>query len=320
MGRSRGSGGPSGILLVDKTAGGSSARAVAIVRRRMAGPKVGHLGTLDPFATGLLPLCVGEGTKIAPYLNTADKSYEGLIRLGRTTDTDDGTGEVISEGVVPPLEEQDWKALAARFSGEIDQIPPQYSAIKRDGTPMYELARGGGALELEPRRVRIDRLVFEPRGNDQVWIDLDCSKGTYVRSIARDLGAMIGCGGHLESLRRTRFGDFGLQGSVSLEALEADESGENARNALIPLLQALDHLPLVEIDSASATALREGRQHPLFSLRRSAGHDDERIRLGWGGTLVAVARAQKGMWVLDRVFSQTAQAVVKSEPSASISS
>jgi tRNA pseudouridine55 synthase len=308
VGRSRGSGGPSGILLVDKPAGGSSARAVAIVRRRLDGPKVGHLGTLDPFATGLLPLCVGEGTKIAPYLNTADKSYEGLISLGTATKTDDSTGEVCSSGTVPPLEGLDWLDLARQFSGTIEQVPPQFSAIKRDGRPMYDLARSGGSLELEPREVRVDRLVFEPRGEHHVWVDLDCSKGTYVRSLARDLGALIGCGGHLESLRRTIFGDFDLEGSVPLEKFDCDEGGDEARGALIPMLDALAHLPRTEIDSASAVALREGRQHPLFGLQRKAEHDGERLCLAWAGTLVAIAKAESGMWTLDRVFSEAAQA------------
>ncbi|MFT4569880.1 MAG: tRNA pseudouridine55 synthase [Hyphomicrobiaceae bacterium] len=304
MGRRKNAPGPSGIVLVDKADEMTSARVVAIVRRVLGGVKTGHLGTLDPFATGLLPLCLGEGTKLAPYLNTAGKSYQGTIRLGRATDTDDRTGKDISSGVVPDLATIDWPALVERFSGEIDQVPPAYSAIKRDGRPMYELARKGQAVILEERRVTIQRLVLEPREADLVWVDLDCSKGTYVRSLARDLGEAIGCGGHLDSLRRTKFGQFGLEGAITLEEIEAEDGAERLTHAVLSLLDSIEHLRRFDIDAGAAQSLRSGQQHPLFGLERPR-ETGEKVGLAAAGDLVAVAVEKSGAWTLDRVFTNT---------------
>lgn len=295
-------GGPSGILLVDKAEGMSSARVVAVVRRVLDRVKTGHLGTLDPFATGLLPLCLGEGTKAAPYLNTAGKSYQGTIRLGTTTDTDDRTGETLATGTVPDLASIDWSEMAARFLGEIQQVPPAFSAIKRDGRPMYERARRGELVELPPRTVTIERLVFEPRDEDLVWVDLDCSKGTYVRSLARDLGAALGCGGHLDSLRRTAFGPFTLDAAIAFDAIEGEDGAEKTARAVLGPSEALSHLRKFSIDEAGARALRSGQQHPLFGLGRPV-ETGEQIRVTTGDELVAVAVEKSGAWSLDRVFT-----------------
>ncbi len=302
MGRRKSRPGASGILLVDKPEGVTSARVVAIVRRVLGGVKVGHLGTLDPFATGLLPLCLSEGTKAAPYLNTADKSYEGMIRLGSRTDTDDRTGEKIGGGPVPDLAGVDWAALVARFSGDLEQVPPTFSAIKRDGRPNYDRARRGEEVEVEPRAVRIDRLALEPRGEDLVWVDLDCSKGTYVRSLARDLGEALGCGGHLDSLRRTAFGPFTLEGSVTLGDIEGPQGAVRVTEALLPLVRALAHLRRVDVDAAGARSLRGGQQQPLCGLDRPR-EIGERVRVAFGEELVAVAVERSGAWTLDRVFA-----------------
>ncbi len=291
-----------GVLLVAKPAGMTSARVVAAVKRVLGGPKVGHLGTLDPFATGLLPLCAGQGTKAAAYLLVADKSYRGVIRLGITTDTDDCSGDVTEEAQVPALPEVDLVALAKQFTGEIEQVPPAFSAIKRGGVPAYKLARRGEAPELEARRVRIDRLHLGVHDHTRLAVEVECSKGTYVRSLARDIGRTLGCGGALESLSRTKVGRFELSEAVTLEELEGEGGAQAARERMIPVVDALDHMRLVEVDGAAATALRQGRQQALVALGRPA-EPGEAIRVAWGRDLVAVAEENGGMWRLARVFS-----------------
>ncbi len=300
-----GGGNPSGILPLDKPVGITSAAAVARVKKIAGRVKVGHLGTLDPFATGLLPLCLGEGTKAAPYLNAADKAYEGVILLGVTTDTLDMTGTILDRRTVPDLGKIDLAALAARFTGDIDQVPPAFSAIKRQGVPMYELARKGEAPQMEPRPIHVSRLELVPAGADRLRLRLRCSKGTYVRSLARDIGEALGCGGALESLVRTGFGDLDLAGAVPLAELE--EGGvERLRRAIIPLSEALCGLRPVRVDGETAGRLRRGQQQALASAPppRCAG-ETGRV-LGPGGELVAVVREQGGRWRLDRVFAATA--------------
>jgi tRNA pseudouridine55 synthase len=293
--------GPNGLLLVDKPAGISSAAVVARVRRVFGGVKAGHTGTLDPFATGLLPLALGEGTKLAAYLTEADKTYEGVIRLGTTTDTHDRTGTVTGSSPVPAFGDDLLEEVAAEFRGAIAQIPPSYSAIKKGGRPMYELARRGEAPELDPRPVRVDRLDLSRVGEDRVGIVVDCSKGFYVRSLARDIGDRLGCGALLESLRRTRVGSFRLEDALSLDAVEAPGGRGPALDAVLSLDEGLAHLRKVEIAAVDAEALRLGRQGPL--LRIMPGEPGEKIRLAAGKELVAVAASEGRFWVLDRVFA-----------------
>jgi tRNA pseudouridine55 synthase len=290
-----------GILLVDKPSGISSARAVAVAKRALGGPKVGHLGTLDPLASGLLPLCIGQGTKVAPYLNVADKAYRGVIRLGIVTDTLDVTGEIVSTADAPDPAALDLAALGAAFTGPLEQVPPAFSAIKRGGVRMYELARRGEAPVLEPRAVVIHRLVLHALGADRLAIELDCSKGTYVRSLARDLGERIGCGATLEELVRTRFGPFDLEAAVSLADLEHGGVAQG-RSAVLPLDVALAHLRAIDVDLATASRLRDGQQHALEELDRPAGAGEKaRVRAPETG-LVAVVVESGGRWRLDRVF------------------
>jgi tRNA pseudouridine55 synthase len=299
MGRRSNPDAPSGLLLVDKPAGISSAAVVARVRRVFDGAKAGHTGTLDPFATGLLPLCLGEGTKLAAYLTESDKRYEGVIRLGMTTDTLDRTGTVLQTSPVPEIAPEALEAIAASFRGEIEQVPPSFSAIKRGGRPMYELARRGEAPELEPRRVRVDRLELGPAGPDRISVAIDCSKGFYVRSLAHDIGVRIGCGAVLEELRRTKVGQLTLEGAISLEELES-RGAEAAR--LVCLDEALGHMRRIAITPADAESLRLGRQNPLARLE--PGRPGERIRLVEGRELVAVARCDMRLWELERVFAR----------------
>ena len=293
--------GPSGLLLVDKPAGISSAAVVARVRRVLGGVKAGHTGTLDPFATGLLPLCLGEGTKLATYLTEADKTYEGIIRLGVATDTHDRTGVVTATAPVPALDDAALAAIAADLRGDVLQVPPIFSAIKKGGRPMYELARRGEAPELEARRMHVERLELTMAGCDRVAVAIDCSKGFYVRSLARDIGARLGCGAMLEALRRTRVGGLRIQGAITLDALEGTGGAQMAVAAVVSPHDALGHLRRIEIAAGEAEALRLGRQAPLLGI--TPGEPGERIRLAAGKELVAVAACEGRLWVLERVFA-----------------
>ena len=302
MGRRPRSGeGPSGLLLVDKPAGLSSAAVVARVRRVLGGVKAGHTGTLDPFATGLLPLALGEGTKLATYLTASDKAYEGVIALGTCTDTHDRTGAVTATAAVPPLDDARLDEVAADFRGSIAQVPPVHSALKRGGRPMYELARRGEAPELDPRPAMVHRLQLRLIAPDRVAVEVECSKGFYVRSLARDLGEALGCGAMLESLRRTRVGRFGLDDALPLEVLEGQGGEAEADRRLLSLEDALGHLRAVEVSAADAEDLRLGRQGPL--LRIPPGQPGEHIRVTGPAGLVAVAACECRLWNLERVFA-----------------
>lgn len=303
-----------GVLLLDKPVGITSARAVAVVKRRLcepgtgpgsgrkAGPKVGHLGTLDPFASGLLPMCVGEGTKIAPYLNTSDKRYTGIVKLGVVTDTLDATGQVIEERSAPDPETLDLAALATAFTGPIEQIPPAFSAIKKGGVRMYELARRGEAPELEPRVVTIHSLSIVAAGPDTLSLDVQCSKGTYIRSLARDIGERIGCGALLAELRRTRFGVFSIDGAIALDALETDDGRERAVRAMLSPAKALAGLRELAADGPDAARLRSGQQAALAALPPPSAGDRRAKVVTSDGALAAIVCEQAGRWKLERVF------------------
>jgi tRNA pseudouridine55 synthase len=297
---------PAGIVLVDKPQGITSARAVAVIKKVLGGVKVGHLGTLDPFAAGLLPLCVGEGTKAAPYLNTADKSYTGVVRLGVITDTDDRTGEVVATAPAPDTRTLDLSELASAFSGRIAQVPPAFSAIKRDGVPMYKLARKGVRPRLEAREVTIHALSLEAAGKDRLRVEVSCSKGTYIRSLARDLGERLGCGATLEELTRTGFGTFTLDQAVSVERLCGPGGTNVALDALIGLPIALGHLRSLSVDRTSVVRLRAGQQQALGGLAAPAGEGERARVMGPGDDLVAVVSEATGRWRLERVFGPSA--------------
>lgn len=286
-----------GILLIDKPEGLTSAAVVRRVKCQLPrGTKVGHLGTLDPFATGLLPLCLGEGTKIAQFLNTADKRYAGLVALGAATDTGDRTGTVRAEAPVPALDAATLAAVTSRFTGEIRQRPPMYSALKKDGVPLYRLARQGIEIEREERSVRIDRLLLESAGPSQLRLTVDCSKGTYVRVLAEEIGIALGTVAHLRELRRTGFGDFDLAQAVALEAFDP------ARPAgLIPLRAAVAHLPAVTLDAQGVRAVRQGKSGVLSRLAGLAA--SAAALVDPQGELAAVAVQERGHWRYGRVLA-----------------
>jgi len=284
----------SGILLIDKPPAITSAEVVRRVKRRTR-VKVGHLGTLDPFATGLLPLCLGEATKIAQFLNTADKAYEGVIRLGCATDTGDRTGRPTRTAAVPDIDPADLGALARRFTGDGLQTPPMYSALKRGGVPLYRLARQGVEVERSPRPVRIHHLALEAGGPACLRFALSCSKGTYVRVLAEDIGAALGLPAHLEALHRTAFGSFTIGDAIALDAWEIEPVP-----GLVTLRQALAHLPAVPIDQAAAAAVRQGQAWPLAHLPAVSG--DDAMLLDPAGEVVAVAVRKGEGWTYGRVL------------------
>ena len=246
-----------GVLLLDKPAGPSSNQALQQARRLFNAEKAGHTGTLDPFATGLLPVCFGEATKFSADLFDADKRYVATARLGETTDTGDNEGHVVQRRDVAVSDEAIECALAA-FRGDITQIPPMYSALKRDGKPLYAYAREGIALEREARAVRIAHLqLMQRKGNDIVF-DVTCSKGTYIRVLAQDIGEALGCGAHLVALRRVGVGALSIADAVTLEALQALDT--DRRDACLQPPDCLvATLPRVQLSDADTARLLHGQ-------------------------------------------------------------
>jgi tRNA pseudouridine55 synthase len=242
-----------GILLLDKPAGISSNIALQRVRRAFAAAKGGHTGNLDVAATGLLPLCFGEATKVSGFLLDADKVYVADIALGATTTTGDREGEVLCERSAAGIEQADVEGVLTRFLGEIAQVPPMYSALKRDGRPLYEYARAGIELERAARRVRIYSLRLLAYAPGSAHVEVHCSKGTYIRTLAEDIGEALGCGAHLAALRRTRAGPFSLDDAHPLARFQAPLSEPGGLDALLlPVDSALGAFPLVTLESTDA--------------------------------------------------------------------
>ncbi|MDR2093241.1 MAG: tRNA pseudouridine(55) synthase TruB [Azoarcus sp.] len=250
-----------GVLLLDKPAGMTSNAALQTARRLLNARKAGHTGTLDPLASGLLPLTFGEATKFAQMLLDADKVYEAGVRLGIETDSGDADGKVLSTKPVC-VGEADLHRALARFRGEIEQIPPMHSALKRDGKPLYEYARAGIDIARAPRRVKISALDLLAFAGDRFTIHVACSKGTYIRVLATDIGAVLGCGAHLDALRRTHVGTLDLRASVTLEALEATPPAQ--RDALLAPVDTLAmDFPRLDLDPAAARQILQGQPLPL---------------------------------------------------------
>lgn len=264
-----------GVLLLDKSLGLSSNHALQAARRLYNAEKAGHTGTLDPLATGLLPLCFGEATKFSGELLNADKRYVATVQLGVTTDTADAEGAVLERRPVT-VDRSDVKAAMAHFVGEIDQVPPMYSALKRDGKPLYEYARAGIEVERTSRRVSIHELRLLDSDHDLVdgrfVFEVRCSKGTYVRTLAADIGDRLGCGAHLAALRRTGIGALDVAQAHSLATLEGLPA--EARDALLlPPDSLLASLAEARLDAADAARLRHGQ------AVRWAGEEGTRLRV-----------------------------------------
>lgn len=287
-----------GLLIVDKPCGMSSHDVVARARRLLREKRIGHAGTLDPLATGVLVLCVGQATRLSEYLLGEDKAYAGVIRLGQRTTTDDAEGEVIATRPVPSLTEEMLRQLEARFTGTISQTPPQFSAIQKDGQRAYALARQGRPVELAPRQVTVYELRLAlPRSDDlrlmtddfplpvpdapiiqssiihhqssgvgsgdsvvgHLHLFVRCSAGTYIRALARDIGEALGCGGHLVALHRTQAGRFTLADAVTLDQVEAAVREGKAASLLLPMDRAVADWPAVYLSHADAQRLKMGQ-------------------------------------------------------------
>ncbi len=286
--------GPAGFLVVDKPAGWTSHDVVNVARGLLGTRRVGHLGTLDPQATGVLPLAVREATKLMPFLERAGKIYSGTVRLGEATNTYDAEGEVVRRGEGPlPSEEVVRKALN-EFVGDLEQIPPMYSAVKREGVPLYRLAREGIEVEREPRSVRIDRidvLRFDP---PDLELELACTAGTYVRSLAHDLGESLGCGGHLKSLRRCWSEPFELAQARPLEALrEEAENGVDVNQYLVPSVEVLG-FPVAQLSADQIQAIGYGRQIHVSTSQVQANPGERVCVEDPEGQLVAVMEMRPG--------------------------
>ena len=250
-----------GILLLDKPAGGTSNKVLQRVKWLFNARKAGHTGSLDPLATGLLPLCFGEATKVSGFLLDADKNYRVRCRLGQTTNTADAEGEILNERRVPALDQAMVGQALQRFLGEQEQVPPMYSAVKHQGERLYRIARRGEEVERKARRIRILALELIGFGQDELTLDVHCSKGTYVRTLVEDIGEALGCGAHVTALRRTGLGPFTDQPMVTMEQVEAAaEQGLGALDdLLLPPEAGLVGWPSVTLDADSTHFLLLGQ-------------------------------------------------------------
>ena len=246
-----------GVLMLDKPVGLSSNTALQKARRALNAQKAGHTGTLDPFASGLLPLCFGEATKFSADLLHADKEYVASIKFGETTTTADVEGEIIETRPVDFTEEQLHKALES-LTGEIDQIPPMYSALKKDGVRLYELARQGQEIEREPRRVTVYELELLSFNKPEALVRVKCSKGTYVRVLGEDIGKILGCGAHLTALRRTKIADIDISEAVSLQDFEEADIAQRL-DMLDPPDRLLSQLEPIELKEELAVRFLHGQ-------------------------------------------------------------
>ena len=252
-----------GVLLLDKPKGVSSNHALQRVRRLFQAQKAGHTGTLDPMATGLLPICLGEATKFSSYLLEADKVYRTRVELGVMTDTGDAEGAVMEQHAVPSLTVDDVEAVLSRFRGDIDQVPPMYSALKHQGKKLYELAREGKHVERAARRVSVYDARLLSFDGTAFELEVSCSKGTYIRTLAEDIGKALGCGAHISQLRRLKTGPFLADAMWTLEALEALADQAALEAELMPVDVLVDHLPSLTADDTAHSRLAHGQPATL---------------------------------------------------------
>ncbi len=301
MGRKRKGRDISGWLVVDKPAGLTSSAIVNKVRWAFDAKKAGHAGTLDPDATGVLAVALGEATKTVPYITDALKCYSFTVRLGQATNTDDAEGEVIATSDARPTDDEIKAALGA-FVGEIMQVPPKYSAVKIDGQRAYKLARDGEEVEIAARPLWVEELVMTDRPDaDHVTLEMTCGKGGYVRSIARDLGAALGCHGHVRDLRRLWSGPFDAEDGLTLDRIEALARTPELDSHLRPLEDGLADLPELRCTPDGAARLRNG--NPGAVLPGDVEYGDE-AWASFDGQAVAVGRFRSGALHPSRVFVQ----------------
>jgi tRNA pseudouridine55 synthase len=293
-----------GVLVIDKPQGPTSFEVVRRVRTALGLQRAGHTGTLDPMATGILPVCLGEATKLAGLLTEGDKAYDAVVRLGVVTDTQDLTGKVLSTAPVPPLSVEVLEGALGPFRGTFLQTPPMYSAIKVGGKRLYERARAGETVERTPRSVTVHALVLRDFSATECTLSLRCSKGFFVRALADDLGRALGCGGALKSLRRTASGRFGLERAVPLAQLEAlagsgPEGRAQVESRLVSMSDALAELPLFQVDAEDAARVGHGVPLEVPPEQRPG-----RVRVvGPDGALLAVAEVRERRLAYVRVVA-----------------
>jgi tRNA pseudouridine55 synthase len=290
----------SGWMVIDKPAGPTSTAVVNKVRWALGAKKAGHAGTLDPEATGVLAVALGEATKTVPYITDALKAYRFVVRLGQATNTDDAEGEVIATNDLRP-EDSDIKAALGQFVGDIMQVPPKFSAVKIDGQRAYKLARDGEDVQIAARPLWVEELVMVDRLDaDHVELEMTCGKGGYVRSIARDLGAALGCYGHVLRLRRIWSGPFDVQDGISLEEVERLSKQPELDSYLRPLEQGLANLPELKLTPEGAVRLKNGNPGMVLGATLEYGDD---AWASFDGKPIAVGTYKAGELHPSRVFN-----------------
>ena len=291
----------SGVLLLDKPVGISSNHALQAAKRLYRAEKAGHAGTLDPLASGLLPVLLGDATRFSGFLLNAEKGYRADVRLGVKTTTGDAEGEVLERRPVH-AGQAEVEAVLSRFLGPQTQIPPMYSALKRNGQPLYELARRGETVEREPRNIEIFRLELQSREPEKLVLNVSCSKGTYIRTLAEDIGEALGCGAHLGGLRRTATGAFRIEEAVSLDTLEA--LPEDRRDSLLrPVDAVLTQLPEVVLEEGLTGRFCHGQTVTLASVPRGVS----RVYTPFGQVLGLGEDGGEGRLVPKRLLAETAK-------------
>ena len=297
-----------GWLVLDKPVGMTSTHAVAVIKRLFSAKRAGHAGTLDPLASGCLPIALGEATKTVPFVVDSHKVYVFTVRWGEERDTDDAEGRVVNTNESRP-ERAAIQALLPRFFGTIEQVPPRFSAIKIDGERAYDLAREGETVEIAPRPVTIHRLdLLETPDPDHAVFAAECGKGTYIRALARDFGRALGALGHVCALRRSRVGPFAESDMISLERLEslchrAAAGEENLADMLLPVETALDDIPALAVSPADAARLHRGQA--VLLRGRDAAVIRGTVQVASSGQLLAIAEIDRGEIVPKRVFNLT---------------
>ena len=294
-----------GILNIDKPHGMTSMQVVRRIKRASGFKRVGHAGTLDPIATGVVPVCFGQATRVMEYLLDGAKRYSGEILLGVSTDTYDAMGEVVSETDASAITSNQVRSALTQFQGEISQVPPMYSALKREGKRLYELARKGIEVEREPRPVSVYAIDLTGWAPPVATVNVDCGRGFYMRSLAHDVGRMLGCGGHLKSLARVKTGPFHLEESVTLEEAELCFEEGTWKDLVYNPDVALGSLRTIIAGRGARTAIRNGRPLPA-DVSFQPENPGERCRVyGADGEFLAIARfdPDRRRWTPDRVFT-----------------
>ena len=282
-----------GFLIANKPTGTTSSNVVVFVRKRLPrGTAIGHGGTLDPEASGVLPLCIGKATRLFDYIIDKKKTYVAEIQLGQVTDTQDATGQVTEEREVS-VGADELIAVLPKFIGEIEQIPPMYSAIKRDGKRMYQLARKGEVVELEARKCRVDDVRYVGcTGENRYKIEVDCGKGVYIRTLCHDIGQALGCGAHMATLERTKAGIFTLEDALTREQIDVLAQEGKLEECLLPLDAPLAHLPEVHVGENARHAVLNGNPLKPRWLDKPAPKDEEAVRIYLSGEFAGIGRVE----------------------------